>query len=53
MPIKLPTHDPCYFCQIIEGKAERWNVLEHTELTVTVLNARQFEEFAVVDRINA
>jgi hypothetical protein len=43
MPIELPTNDPCYFCQIIEGKTERWNVLEHTELTVTVLNVRQFE----------
>jgi histidine triad (HIT) family protein len=43
MPIQLPTNDPCYFCQIIEGKTQRWNVLEHTKLTATVLNGRQFE----------
>jgi hypothetical protein len=43
MPIQLPPNDPCYFCQIIDGKTERWSVLEHTELTVTVLNGRQFE----------
>jgi histidine triad (HIT) family protein len=43
VPIQLPENDPCYFCQIIEGKSERWNVLEESELTVTVLNGRQFE----------
>ena len=43
MPIRLPTNDPCYFCQIIEGKSDPWNVVEDTDLTVTVLNGRQFE----------
>lgn len=35
--------DPCYFCEIIEGKAEQWNVIEQDSLTVTMLNGRQFE----------
>lgn len=39
----LPTQDPCYFCAIIEGKADRWNVIEQTDLTLTVLNGRQYE----------
>lgn len=43
MPIQLPINDPCYFCQIINGASDRWNVVEDTELTVTVLNGRQFE----------
>jgi histidine triad (HIT) family protein len=43
MPIRLPDMDPCYFCQIVDGTTERWNVLEQTALTLTVLNGRQFE----------
>jgi histidine triad (HIT) family protein len=43
VPIRLPINDPCYFCQIIEGKSDRWNVVEDADLTVTVLNGRQFE----------
>jgi diadenosine tetraphosphate (Ap4A) HIT family hydrolase len=43
MPIRLPEMDPCYFCQIREGAIERWNVVEQTQLTFTVLNGRQFE----------
>ncbi len=43
MPIRLPDMDPCYFCQIIDGTTEPWNVLEQTALTLTVLNGRQFE----------
>jgi diadenosine tetraphosphate (Ap4A) HIT family hydrolase len=35
--------DPCYLCEIVEGNADRWNVIEQTELTVTLLNGRQFE----------
>jgi diadenosine tetraphosphate (Ap4A) HIT family hydrolase len=35
--------DPCYFCDIIEGKSDRWNVIEQAELTVILLNGRQFE----------
>ena len=43
MNFPLPEMDPCYFCEIIEGKAEQWNIIEHNDLTVTMLNGRQFE----------
>jgi histidine triad (HIT) family protein len=43
MPIRLPDMDPCYFCDIIGGSTERWNVVEETALTLTMLNGRQFE----------
>jgi diadenosine tetraphosphate (Ap4A) HIT family hydrolase len=43
MPLQLPVMDPCYFCEIIRNTAERWNVLEQTDQTMTVLNGRQFE----------
>ena len=39
----LPETQSCYFCDIIDGRVERWNVVEQTELTMTVLNGRQFE----------
>ena len=39
----LPEMDPCYFCEIVRGNVERWNVIDETELTVTLLNGRQFE----------
>lgn len=42
-PLPLPEMNPCYFCEIVEGNRERWNVIEDTELTLTVLNGRQFE----------
>jgi histidine triad (HIT) family protein len=34
--------DPCYLCGIVEMSAS-WNVVERTELTLTILNGRQFE----------
>src|SRR5262249_6272902 len=34
--------DPCYLCEIVEA-ASGWNVIERAELTMTVLNGRQFE----------
>ena len=43
MTFPLPEMDPCYFCEIIAGQTACWNVIEHTELTLTVLNGRQFE----------
>jgi histidine triad (HIT) family protein len=43
VPLPLPKGDPCYFCEIIRGSADRWNVIEQTELTMTVLNGRQYE----------
>lgn len=43
MSFPLPEGDPCYFCEIVNGNVERWNIVEQTDLTVTVLNGRQFE----------
>jgi histidine triad (HIT) family protein len=43
MSFQLPVMDPCYFCAIIEGEAEQWNIIAQNELTVTMLNGRQFE----------
>ena len=43
MPIRLPEMDPCYFCEIVGGTSDRWNVVEQTDLTITMLNGRQFE----------
>lgn len=43
MSLVLPAVDRCYFCDIIQGHAERWNVLAEDELTVTLLNGRQYE----------
>jgi hypothetical protein len=40
MTFPLPEMGPCYFYEIIEGKTARWNVIEHTALTLTVLNGR-------------
>jgi diadenosine tetraphosphate (Ap4A) HIT family hydrolase len=34
--------NPCYLCGIVERSAS-WNVVERTDLTVTILNGRQFE----------
>ncbi len=43
MPIRLPETQACYFCGIREGVLDRWNVIEETGLTRTLLNGRQFE----------
>lgn len=41
--LELPEKDPCPFCEIVAGRAETWNVVAETELTLTILNGRQFE----------
>ena len=43
MSFELPVMDPCHFCAVIRGEAEAWNVIAEDELTVTMLNGRQFE----------
>src|SRR5688572_23770692 len=43
MAIRLPEMDPCSFCEIVAGRADRWSVVHETPLTVTLLNGRQFE----------
>ena len=40
--LPLPRVDTCYFCDIIAGRSDAWNVVERNELTVTMLNGRQF-----------
>lgn len=42
MTFPLPEMNPCYLCEVVEGAAS-WNVVDRTELTVTILNGRQFE----------
>ncbi len=43
MNLALPETDRCYFCDVIQGHSEPWNVLEERDLTMTLLNGRQFE----------
>ena len=43
MPLELPETDTCYFCDIIDGKADRWAIVEDAESTLVLLNGRQFE----------
>jgi diadenosine tetraphosphate (Ap4A) HIT family hydrolase len=43
MYFPLPDGDPCFFCEIIEGNSNQWQVIEQTDLTMTLLNGRQFE----------
>jgi histidine triad (HIT) family protein len=43
MTLPLPVMNPCYLCEIIGGTSSRWNVIEHSQSTITVLNGRQFE----------
>lgn len=40
--LPLPEMDPCYLCEIVAQSAS-WNVIDRTDLTVTMLNGRQFE----------
>lgn len=42
MTLPLPHNDPCYLCGIVEGSTG-WNVVDRTDLTVTILNGRQYE----------
>lgn len=43
MPLPLPEMNPCYLCEIVEGHSDDWNVVEHSDLTMTILNGRQYE----------
>ena len=43
MALPLPEMNPCYMCEIVEGGSHGWNVIEQTDLTVTILNGRQYE----------
>jgi histidine triad (HIT) family protein len=43
VPLPLPEMNPCYLCEIVAQPAS-WNIIDRTDLTVTILNGRQFEE---------
>lgn len=43
MALPLPEMNPCYMCEIVEGRSDDWNVIEQADLTVTILNGRQYE----------
>lgn len=47
MAVELPEGDLCAFCEIIEGRQGQ-GVVEETELTITLVNIRQFEEGQVL-----
>jgi diadenosine tetraphosphate (Ap4A) HIT family hydrolase len=43
MNFPMPVMEPCYFCEIARRGMADWNVIARDELTVTVLNGRQYE----------
>lgn len=43
MHFPMPPGDPCYFCEIVTGVALQWQIIEESDLTMTLLNGRQFE----------
>lgn len=55
MHFPMPEGDPCYFCEIVNGNINQWQIIEKSELTMTLLNGRQFEvgQCVVVSRRHA
>ena len=43
MALELPAMDPCFFCEIVNGRSDGWNVISRDELAITLLNGRQYE----------
>ncbi len=41
-PFELPSMTPCVFCELIAGRLDK-GLVEETELTLTIVNIRQFE----------
>ena len=39
----MPETDGCYFCDIVAGASNQWQIITSDELTMTLLNGRQFE----------
>lgn len=39
----MPEGNPCFFCEISNGNTHQWQIVEEDELTMTLLNGRQFE----------
>lgn len=40
--LPLPEGESCYLCEIVQDRRS-WNLVEEAELTVTILNGRQFQ----------
>ena len=43
MHFPMPDGEPCFFCEISDGNIHEWQVIAEDELTMTLLNGRQFE----------
>ncbi|MCY3544713.1 MAG: HIT domain-containing protein [Chloroflexi bacterium] len=41
-PFELPKMTPCVFCELIAGRLDK-GLVEETELTLTIVNIRQYE----------
>ena len=41
--LELPIRDPCDLCEGIAGREEKWEVIEESNHTLTVINPWQFE----------
>ena len=54
MPIELPRTENCLFCEVEQGRREK-GVVKRTELTLTLVNNRQFEhgQLLVIPRRHA
>ena len=55
MRFPMPEGDPCFFCEIASGKTRQWQIVEEDELTISLLNGRQFEigQCVVISRRHA
>ena len=42
MNFELPKGEPCFFCEVIDGPEDK-GIVEETDLTLTLVNQRQFE----------
>jgi diadenosine tetraphosphate (Ap4A) HIT family hydrolase len=43
MHVPMPEGNPCFFCEIANGSTHQWQIVDEDELTMTLLNGRQFE----------
>lgn len=43
MSFPMPPGNPCFMCEIVTNLSSHWSIIDHDEVTVTVLNGRQFE----------
>ena len=44
MHFPMPEGDPCFFCEITNGNTHQWQIVGEDDLTMTLLNGRQFEK---------